>query len=67
MLRFGDGRLRTFYCVRTSPIQQTTSDDDTGKGYTYFVCHEVLTTENYLVDDNLFLKLELESPSYNSA
>ncbi|XP_020892264.1 TNF receptor-associated factor 3 isoform X2 [Exaiptasia diaphana] len=44
-------------------FQRPTTDENLGYGYPEFVSHEIIKTENYVVDGAVFIKLEWENPS----
>ena len=43
-------------------FQRPTTDENFGYGYPKFVSHEIIKTENYVVDGVVFIKFDLENP-----
>jgi hypothetical protein len=39
--------------------KRPTTDTNTGHGYGKFISHEKLTTENYIVEDSIFVQVEV--------
>ena len=45
-------------------FSRPTTEENTGIGFDCFVSHEKLKSQHYIVDDTLFLQVEIRSPPY---
>ena len=58
-----DNKTAELIGQNTSNFTRPTTEENIGVGFKCFISHEELKSQHYIVDDTLFLQVEIRSPS----